>query len=123
VFAYRNADQDSYIWVDIENLVAIWEKKITSVAQHLAELYLDLGQPERAVDVAEHILRAVPIDTAVTETLMRAHAANGDLRSLKRVYQAHVNALERLDLDQPAESTTILFDDLRRNTTGGTDET
>jgi DNA-binding SARP family transcriptional activator/nucleoid-associated protein YgaU len=121
VFAYRNTNQDSYAWIDIENLVAIWEKKITSVTQHLAELYLDLGQPERAIAVAEQILRAVPTDTAVTETLMRAHAANSDLRSLKRVYQAHVNALERLDLDQPAESTTALFDDLRHTTTGDAD--
>jgi DNA-binding SARP family transcriptional activator len=113
IFSYRTADRDSYAWVDIENWMAIWEKKVTSVAQHLAELYMDLGQVDQAIAVATHILQAVQTDTAMTETLMRAHAANGDLRSLQRVYQAHVNALEHLDLDAPAESTTTLLDHLR----------
>jgi len=44
---------------------------------------------------------------------MRAHAANGDRLAVQRVYQAHVNALDQLDLDTVADSTAELYERLR----------
>jgi hypothetical protein len=64
--------------------------------------------------VAECILRdVVPTHPGLTETLMRAHAAAGNRHAIRSVYQAHVNALEQLDLDTVAPSTAELYERLR----------
>jgi DNA-binding SARP family transcriptional activator len=112
LFSYRNAERHSYAWVDVENWQSTWDLKVAAVAQHCAETYIDLGRPGDAVTVALHALDAVPVQTGLTETLMRAHAANGDRVAVQRVYQAHVTALQKLGLDDPEPSTTDLLDEL-----------
>jgi nucleoid-associated protein YgaU/DNA-binding SARP family transcriptional activator len=113
IFTYPSTDRDSYTWVDVENWVSTWEPKITAVADRVAQLHLDRHQPERAAQLAERILRAVPTHTGLTETLMRAHAAKGDRLAVQRVYQAHAAALDQLDLDTVAPSTAELYEHLR----------
>lgn len=115
VFTYRAADRWSFTWVDLENWVSRWEPKVAAVAQHLAELCLDQHDPAGAIDAATRALGIVPTHVGLTETLMRAHAANGDPTSVDAVYQAHANALEQLDLDDVADSTHDLYDELRRS--------
>jgi nucleoid-associated protein YgaU/DNA-binding SARP family transcriptional activator len=112
LFSYRNAEGHSYAWVDVENLQSTWDLKVAAVAQHCAETYIDLGRPGEAVAVALHALDAVSTHTGLTETLMRAHAANGDRVAVRGVYQAHVTALQKLGLDDPEPSTTDLLDEL-----------
>jgi DNA-binding SARP family transcriptional activator/nucleoid-associated protein YgaU len=112
IFKYRSADQAAFAWVDLEHWVATWEQKITGVAQHLAEIYLDSGDADGAIAVAEQVLRVVPTHSAVTETLMRAHASKGDRHAIRRVYAAHVRALDHLDLDAPADTTTAAYHEL-----------
>jgi nucleoid-associated protein YgaU/DNA-binding SARP family transcriptional activator len=112
LFSYRNAERHSYAWVDVENWQSTWDLKVAAVAQHCAETYINLSRPGDAVAVALHALDAVPIHTGLTETLMRAHAANGDRVAVHRVYQAHVTALQKLGLDDPEPSTTDLLDEL-----------
>jgi nucleoid-associated protein YgaU/DNA-binding SARP family transcriptional activator len=112
LFSYRNAERHSYAWVDVENWQSTWDLKVAAVAQHCAETYIDLGRSGEAVTVALHALDAVPVHTGLTETLMRAHAANGDRVAVQRVYQAHVTALQKLGLDDPEPSTTDLLDEL-----------
>jgi DNA-binding SARP family transcriptional activator len=104
--------------VDLENWVSIWELKVAAVAQKCADLLLDLGRTEEAVEVALHALSIIPTHTALTETLMRAHAANGDRLAVKSVYQEHLGALEALDLDEAEESTTDLCERLLGAKTG-----
>jgi len=118
VFTYRNADRDSFAWVDLENLVSTWEPKIAGVAQHCTELLLDLDRVDDAIAVALHALDIIPTHPGLTESLMRAHAAKGDRIAIQRVYQAHVGALEKLDLDDVAESTADLYTELCRAKTG-----
>ncbi|MGH9262996.1 MAG: bacterial transcriptional activator domain-containing protein, partial [Acidimicrobiales bacterium] len=113
VFDYPSTERDSYSWVDVENWISTWELKVTSTAERAAALYLDLGEPTEAVQVAERTLRAVPTHPGLTEVLMQAHAANGDRLAVQRVYQAHVNALDQLDLDTVADSTAELYERLR----------
>jgi DNA-binding SARP family transcriptional activator len=114
VFTYPSKERDSYAWIDAELWVSTWELTIAAVAQRAAVMSLDLGDPARAVRMTEHILRdAVSTHPGLTESLMRAHAANGDRQAVHRVYQAHVNALEKLDLDSVAESTADLYERLR----------
>jgi DNA-binding SARP family transcriptional activator/nucleoid-associated protein YgaU len=113
VFDYPSTERDSYSWVDVENWISTWELKVTSTAERAAALYLDLGEPTKAVQVAERTLRAVPTHPGLTEVLMQAHAANGDRLAVQRVYQAHVNALDQLDLDTVADSTAELYERLR----------
>lgn len=72
------------------------------------------GDTRQAVEVAENTKRIIPTDTELTERLMRAHAANGNLTAVRRVYEDHVEALAHLDLDEPAESTTALYEELLR---------
>lgn len=117
-FSYRNADRFSYTWVDVENLQSTWDLKVAAVAQHCAELYLDLGDTDGAVAVALHALEAVPTHSGLTETLMRAHAANGDRGAVQTVYQSHAAALQKLDLDEVAVSTADLYERLSRAKTG-----
>jgi DNA-binding SARP family transcriptional activator/nucleoid-associated protein YgaU len=113
VFDYPSTERDSYSWVDVENWISTWELKVTSTAERAAALYLDLGEPMEAVQVAERTLRVVPTHPGLTEVLMRAHAANGNRLAVQRVYQAHVNALDQLDLDTVADSTAELYERLR----------
>lgn len=113
VFDYPSTERDSYSWVDVENWISTWELKVTATAERAANLYLELGEPTEAVHIAERTLRSVPTHPGLTEILMRAHAANGDRLAVQRVYQAHVNALEQLDLDTVADSTAELYAQLR----------
>lgn len=113
VFDYPGTERDSYSWVDVENWISRWELKVAATAERAAELHLELGEPAEAAEIAERSLRAVPTHPGLTEILMRAHAANGDRLAVQRVYQAHVNALEQLDLDTVAESTAALYERLR----------
>jgi DNA-binding SARP family transcriptional activator len=116
VFAYRAADRASYTWVDLENLVSTWELRIAGVAEHCAAALIDLHRADDAVDVASNALTVLPTHPSLTEVLMRAHAANGDRLAVQRVYQAHVASLEQLDLDDVAESTSHLYEQLHRGT-------
>jgi DNA-binding SARP family transcriptional activator len=113
VFEYPSTERESYSWVSVENWISIWELKITTAAQRAAELYLELGEPAQAVDVAERMLRVVPTHAGLTEALMRAHDARGDRLAARRVFYAHAEALEQLDLDTVAESTAKLYEQLR----------
>jgi nucleoid-associated protein YgaU/DNA-binding SARP family transcriptional activator len=108
IFSYPSNAGASYGWIDVENLVSRWELKIAGVAQQCAEIYLDLDQPEEAVAVALHALDALPLNAALTETLMRAHAANSDPASVEEAYRAHTAALNNLGLDDPDDTTTQL---------------
>ncbi len=112
LFNYRNADRSSFSWVDLENWVSRWEMKVAAVAQRCADVLLDVGRVDEAVEVALHALSVIPTHTALTETLMRAHAANGDRLAVQRVFQEHVGALEALDLDDAEPSTTELCERL-----------
>lgn len=113
IFEYPGTERDSYAWVAVENWISTWELKVTATAQRAAELCLDVGAPTDAADIGERMLRVVPTHPGLTEILMRAHAVNGDRTAMQRVYQAHVKALEQLDLDTVAESTATLYDRLR----------
>jgi DNA-binding SARP family transcriptional activator len=114
VFTYREVDRASFTWVDLENLVSTWELRIAAVAERCADLYIEMGQPSDAVEVANRALTLIPTHTGITEALMRAHAANGDRLAVQRVFQAHASALEKLDLDDVAESTSELYEQLSR---------
>lgn len=113
IFDYPSTERDSYSWVSVENWVSVCELKITTAAQRVAELYLELGEPASAMEVAERMLWVVPTHAGLTEALMRAHDARGDRLAARRVFQAHAEALEQLDLDTVAESTAKLYEQLR----------
>lgn len=114
VFTRPGGSSDSYAWIDAEIWVSTWELKVAAVTQRSAEMCLDLDDPAGAVEIAEPILRGVvPTHPGLTETLMRAHAAGGNRHAVRSVYQAHVNALEQLDLDTVAPSTSKLYERLR----------
>lgn len=88
------------------------ELKVAAVAQKCADLLLDLGRTDEAAEVALHALSIIPTHTALTETPMRAHAANPDRLAVQRVYEEHVGASETLDLDDAEESTSKLCERL-----------
>lgn len=112
-FAYRNADRTSYVWVDLENWHTTWELKATDAALRLARLCLAAGEADGAVWAAERGLLASPTHTGLTEALMEAYAARGDRLAAERVYQNHVASLEKLDIDDVAETTSRLRETLR----------
>jgi DNA-binding SARP family transcriptional activator len=113
VFSYRAADRESYVWVDLEHWTAAWEVKVTDTALHLATLLLDADDIDGAVWAAERGLLAVPSHTELTEALMRAYWRRGDRPAAQQVYESHVAALETLDLDEVAETTSELWERIR----------
>jgi len=118
LFNYRNADRASFAWVDVENWVSICELKVAAVAQRCTDLLLDLGRGEEAVELALGALAVIPTHAGLTESLMRAHAANGNRLAVQRVYEEHVGALHALNLDDAMESTSELFELLLESRAG-----
>jgi DNA-binding SARP family transcriptional activator len=113
----RKDETNPYSWVSLENWISRTEPKIAAAAQRVAELYLELGEPARAVQEGERALQLVPHHSGLVEVLMQAHNAKGDRLAVHRVYSEHAEALERLDLDEPAESTAALYQQLRSGST------
>lgn len=108
VFTYPSRAGSSFGWIDTENLLSQWEVKIQAVAQQCIETYLAIDSPEQAVVVANHVLLSLPMNTPLTEALMRAHAAAGDLKAVDTVYRAHVDALHRVLNIDPDDSTDLI---------------
>ena len=115
VFTYPSRAGSSFGWIDTENLLSQWEVKVQAIAQQCIETYLAIDSPEQAIEVANHVLLALPMNTPLTEALMRAHAAAGDLKAVDTVYRAHADGLHRiLNLD-PEGSTAELHEVLVLN--------
>lgn len=112
VFTYQLADQQSFSWIDLDNLQERWGQKVASVAESLADLYLEAGDTTSAIAAGNAALAVLPANTELTEQLMRAHHAAGDRLAIQRVYLAHLAALEALDFDAPEQSTAELHDRL-----------
>ena len=106
VFTYRNVDRMSYVWVDVDNWISTWELKVTEVAEDLAQRYLALGDPEGAVWAARRGLKTCQTHTRLTQLLVQAHGAAGDMMAAERVLQSHRAALEKLELDDDALGDT-----------------
>lgn len=111
-FSYPNAARASYGWVDFEHHATTWELRVAGVAQACAAMYLDMGEPGAAIAMLRRIVRAVPLNSAVVEALMRAHIANGDRSGMESVYKEHVAALDQAKLGDPADSIEQLRLDL-----------
>ena len=121
VFTYRTSDRTSYVWVDHENWISSTELKVTCTAERLACLYLVAGDHDGAVWAASVGLKAAPTHSRLTEVLMRAHHAAGDRRAIEQVFSSHVNALQKLDIDEVDPALLDTYDDLRggRRTAAG----
>jgi nucleoid-associated protein YgaU/DNA-binding SARP family transcriptional activator len=120
VFTYRNSERTSYVWIDHENWISATELKVTCAAERLAGLYLDGGDHEGAVWAASVGLRAAPTHSRLTDLLMRAHHAAGDRRAIDQVFASHVNALQKLDIDDVDPDLADTYDDLRGGRRAGT---
>ncbi|HEY9565374.1 MAG TPA: bacterial transcriptional activator domain-containing protein, partial [Nocardioides sp.] len=112
-FSYPNASRASYGWVDFEHHATTWELRVAQVAQSCAELHLDLGEPNEAIDMLRRIAQAIPLNGAVVESLMRAHIANGDPAGARSVYAEHAAALLQAKLGDPDDSIEQLRLDLQ----------
>ena len=121
VFTYRNSERTSYVWVDHENWISSAELKVTSTAERLAGMYLESGDHEGAVWAASVGLRAAPTHTRLTDLLMRAHHTAGDRRAIDQVFSSHVNALQKLDIDDVDPDLVDTYESLRngRRTAAG----
>jgi nucleoid-associated protein YgaU/DNA-binding SARP family transcriptional activator len=103
-FSYPNAARASYGWVDFEHHATAWELRIAGVAQACAALCLDQGDAGTAIAVLRGVVQSLPLDSALTEALMRAHVADGDRAGAERVYREHATALAQADLGDPDDS-------------------
>lgn len=98
-FTYRHADRWSYVWVDLENWIGIWEQKVVDAAEDLVQRCLQRGDRNGAIWAAQRGLRARPANIGLTKLLIEAHFAGGDAKAAERVFQSHLSALAWLDLD------------------------
>jgi nucleoid-associated protein YgaU len=62
-FSYSNAARRSFGWVDVEHHATTWEFKVAGVAKAFAELSLDLGRRDGALDVLHRLLQAMPLNS------------------------------------------------------------
>lgn len=124
VFTYRNADRAAYAWVDTDNWISSTELKVTSLAEDLAQRYLDADDIDGAIWAASRGLAAVPTHSRLTAVLMRSHAAAGDPHVATTVYESHLNALDALDLDDVDPDVVDLYQELRtpRRSSDGDEE-
>lgn len=113
VFTYRNADRHAYAWVDTGNWISSAELKVTTLAEDLAQRYLDAGDVGSAVWAASRGLAAVPTHSRLTGLLMQAHVADCDPRAALTVYESHTNALVALDLDEVDPDLADLYGEIR----------
>lgn len=113
VFTYRSADRSSFVWIDLENWLTTWELKVANAALRLSDLALDADDADTAIWSAERGLSSIPIHSALTEALMRGYWRRGDRGAAETVYLSHVAALENLDIDDVAETTIDLRDQIR----------
>jgi nucleoid-associated protein YgaU/DNA-binding SARP family transcriptional activator len=112
-FSYPNAARASYGWVDFEHHATTWEYRVARIAQACAELHLDADEPGEAITMLQRIVKAIPLNGAVVESLMRAHIANDDRAGAGRVYHEHAAALEQAELGDPEDSIELLHVDLQ----------
>ena len=112
VFTYRSLDRSSYVWIDLENWMTTWELKVADAALKLNELAIELGDTDTAVWAAERGLLALPTNSPLTEAVMKAYRAAGDVDAAQRVYERHVAALQQLGIDGVAETTIDLREQL-----------
>ncbi|HLG01129.1 MAG TPA: BTAD domain-containing putative transcriptional regulator, partial [Acidimicrobiia bacterium] len=115
VFTYPSRERASFVWVDIENWISTWELKVTETATRLAELSFESGDTGTAIWAAERGLVTSPTHPALIEALMRAHASCGERAIAEQVFVSHVAALEGLGIDEVAESTLRLHEEIRRS--------
>ena len=108
-FSYPNAARASYGWVDFEHHATTWELRVEGVAQACAAMYLDAGEPDKAITMLRRVIQAIPLNSAVVEALMRAHIADEDRAGAENVYGEHVAALEQAKLGDPEDSIEQLL--------------
>lgn len=107
-FSYANAARRSFGWVDVEHHATTWEFKVAGVARAYAELSLDLGRRDDALDVLHRLLQAMPLQSGLVEALMRTHLAAGDRTAADGVYQEHTKALDHASLGDPDDAVEQL---------------
>ena len=78
-------------------------------------MHLDLGEPAEAIAVLRRILHAIPLNSGVVESLMRAHIAHDDRPAAESVYKEHVSALVQAKLGDPSDTIEQLRLDLLPN--------
>lgn len=113
-FTYPNAARNSYGWVDFEHHATTWEHRVAGIAQACSAMHLDLGAPAEAITMLRRIVHAIPLNSAVVESLMRAHLANDDRPAADSVYKEHAAALVQAKLGDPSESIEELRLELTR---------
>ena len=112
-FTYSNAARNSYGWVDFEHYATTWEQRVAGVAQACAAMHLDLGEPAEAISMLRRIVHAIPLNSGVVESLMRAHFAADDRVGAEKVYKEHTDALVQAKLGDPADAIEQLRIELR----------
>lgn len=75
-------------------------------------MYLDAGEPAKAIAMLRRLIQAIPLNSAVVETLMRAHIADNDRAGAENVYREHAAALDQAKLGDPEDSIEQLRLDL-----------
>lgn len=112
-FTYANVARNSYGWVDFEHYATTWEQRVAGIAQACSAIQLDLGEAAEAISMLRGIAHAIPLNSGVVESLMRAHIAADDRAGAENVYKEHAAALAQAKLGDPADSIEELRLDLR----------
>ncbi|WCO67953.1 LysM peptidoglycan-binding domain-containing protein [Iamia majanohamensis] len=112
-FTYPNAARNSYGWVDFEHHATTWEHRVAGTAQACAAMHIDVAEPTEAIALLGRILEVLPLNSAVVESLMRAHLAQDDRVAADSVYREHAAALVQAKLGDPADSIEQVRLDVR----------
>ena len=108
VFTARPGERSSFVWIDVENWISIWELQVTEAAEDLATRYLDLGDVDGAVWAARRGLGACKTHGRLTKLLMEAHLANGDAEAARRVFESHQAAMEEFEIEDLASDGLVV---------------
>lgn len=111
-FTYNARGRQSFSWVDTEHWISMTEAAIVKTSWDLWQIYTDAGDCDGAIWAAQRGLLASPTNTELTNCLLKAYAARGDLGAAERVYRSHLRALDHLDLGDPEDSTIELWEEV-----------
>jgi len=102
-------------WVEMDYIDGRVFQQLAQAGHDLARIYLDAGDPQAAMTVANKLLSACSLDPGLTEVLMEAYAAMGSVGAAERVFEAHDAALvEACGYEGASEETRLVLERIRQ---------
>ena len=111
-FNYQRSVSEFWRWADLSQQHAIWGHRVATAAFELAQWHLQANDPVAAIAVAKQGLQADALNSALTEVVIEAFAADGSLEAALRVYQSHDRAMSDAGFGGASDETRAVIESI-----------